>query len=50
LGYPRSGLSRSDFVHWHITEVVQPASDVRSTPHNGHQLILFGGAENKVTR
>jgi hypothetical protein len=48
---PRSGLSRSDLVHWPITEVMQAASDVRSTPHNGHQLYpLIAAAVNKVKR
>jgi hypothetical protein len=29
LGYPRSGLSRSDFVHWHETDHPGHLDDVR---------------------
>src|SRR5260221_8725781 len=29
LGYPRSGLSRSDFVPWHVCDMPTASSDVR---------------------
>jgi len=30
LGYPRSGLSRSDFVPWHFSDMAFVLGDVRS--------------------
>jgi hypothetical protein len=30
LGYPRSGLERSDFVRWHFSDMPLALGDVRS--------------------
>jgi hypothetical protein len=45
LGYPRSGLERSDFVLWHKCEVPTASSNVRYREQPGkHMLALsFSG-------
>jgi hypothetical protein len=35
LGYPRSGLSRSDFVLWHFSDMAALADDVRCRGYSG---------------
>jgi hypothetical protein len=39
LGYPRSGLSRSDFVRWHETDMPTAMRNVRSRGQSGKHIL-----------
>jgi hypothetical protein len=46
LGYPRSGLERSDFVLWHFSDLIGRADDVRSP---AKAEMVFGGSGLQAT-
>ena len=46
VGYPRSGLSRSDFVPWHETDMPTAMRDVRSRGQSGKHILAVSLSES----
>jgi hypothetical protein len=42
---PRSGLERSDFVHWHETDMLTAVRDVRSQGQSGKHMLALSSSQ-----